>query len=414
MAVVLQSIWNQTYSKVEAFLKGTDSYDYKGVFYYNSSHLSKQTQWTHPKTGKMKKVTSDLPIGWEKRVEESSGKVIYFDTINQRETYIDPRLVFAAEEVPNNISEVRQRFDASSKALQILHGKDLNGKIAVITGANCGIGLETAKSLAFHGCEVIFACRNEQTTLQAIAEIEKERPKAAKKCRFVKLDLASLRSTKDFIENIRSNYARIDFLILNAGVFGLPHSLSEDGYETTFQVCHLSHFYIATSLIDCLDKNSRVLVLSSESHRFANLPSHGLTEELLSPPASKYWSMMAYNNVKLCNVLFARELAKRLQNTGVSVFALHPGNMVSTGLPRSWFLMRILFFFVRPFTKSLQQAAATTIYCATAEELSSLTGLYFNNCFICEPSQISQNDELCEELWNISEKMIEQKLKSYE
>lgn len=299
--------------------------------------------------------------------------------------------------------------------MQILHGKDLSGKVAVVTGANCGIGLETVRSLAYHGCTVYMACRNQTTALEAIKQIESERPKAIQKCKFLSLDLASLRSTRNFIETVKKEIPHIDFLILNAGVFGLPYIQTEDGLETTFQVSHLSHFYIATELIPLLDHTSRVIVVSSESHRFANFPTTGgLTLDILSPPEPKYWSMMAYNNAKLCNVLFAKMLAKKLRDKGISVFVLHPGNLVSTSLSRYWWVVRVLFFLVRPFTKSLQQAAATTIYCCVAEELTGLSGLYFNNCFVCEPSALAQNDELISSLWEISENLIKEKLMVYE
>lgn len=105
-------------------------------------------------------------------------------------------------------------------------------------------------------------------------------------------------------------FRRIDILILNAGVFALPYTTTEDSIEATFQICHLSHFYLTISLEKLLTHNSRVVVVSSESHRFSNLPKDNLTEKHLSPSQSKYWNMMAYNNVKLCNVLFAKELAR--------------------------------------------------------------------------------------------------------
>lgn len=101
-------------------------------------------------------------------------------------------------------------------------------------------------------------------------------------------------------------------LILNAAVFALPHTVTKDNLETTFQVCHLSHFYLATALESLLNHMSRVVVVSSESHRFANL-TVDLTEQALSPVPSKFWSYAAYNNVKLCNVLFARELGRVVQ-----------------------------------------------------------------------------------------------------
>lgn len=116
--------------------------------------------------------------------------------------------------------------------------------------------------------------------------------------------------------------------------------------------------------------------------------------------------MMVYNNTKLCNVLFARRLARTLQNQGISVFSLHPGNMISTNFARNWWLYRLLFFLVRPFTKSLQQAASTSVFCATALELNGTTGVYFNNCFRCEEGKMAQNDEMAAKLWRISCEMI--------
>lgn len=274
-----------------------------------NSHQSKSTQWTHPRTNKLKRVAGELPYGWEKKIEDDTKKIIFIDHENRRTTYTDPRLAFAMEEVPQNIGEVRQRFDASSTALQVLHGRDLTGKVAIITGANTGIGYETAKSLAQHGCTVVMACRNEEATQKAIERIRVEKSAAADKCIFIPLDLATIKSTHEFCTRIKANYEHIDYLILNAGVFALPFTTTPDGYETTFQICHLSHFYLTNALETLFNESSRVVIVSSESHRFARLPVD-LSEQLLSPPKQKYWSMTAYNNAKLCNVLFGRELAK--------------------------------------------------------------------------------------------------------
>ncbi|GAB0094053.1 WW domain-containing oxidoreductase [Sergentomyia squamirostris] len=374
------------------------------VYYVN--HHSKSTQWTHPRTGKIKKVAGELPMGWERKIEDNTGKVIFIDHNNKTTTYIDPRLAFAIEEVSPNIGEIRQRFDGSSTALQILHGRDLSGKMAIVTGCNAGIGYETAKSLAFHGCTVIMANRNEKATEEAIEKIGRERAHAARLLHFRPLDLCTLASCEQFSKMIKAEFKHIDYLILNAGVMGMPHTLTDDGLEITFQVNHLSHFHLTHLLNDLLDHTSRVVVLSSESHRFSNLKLEGLSEQSLSVSEAKYGSMMAYNNSKLCNVLFARELGKRWQNRGISVFACHPGNLVSTSLSRHWWLFRFFFALVRPFTKSLQQAASTTIYCAVAPELTGLTGVYLNNCFFCEPSQLSQNEEMSVKLWELSENMI--------
>lgn len=149
------------------------------------------------------------------------------------------------------------------------------------------------------------------------------------------------------------------------------------------------------------------LLLLVNTSRFANITRDNISPSKLSPDSSShYWDMMAYNNSKLCNVLFARQLAKNWQSLGISVFSLHPGNMVSTDLSRYWWLYRVLFLLVRPFTKSLQQAASTTVYCATATELTGVTGVYFNNCFRCEESEAAKNDELAKALWDISLEML--------
>lgn len=178
----------------------------------------------------MKKVSGDLPFGWEKKVEDD-GRIIFSNAEKNVQSFTDPRLAFAQEEQAGG--PVRQRFDASSNAFSILHGKDLTDRVALITGCSAGIGLETAKSMAFYGCEIIFACRNRKSASDAINSLNNER-KGLKLNLFI-VDLASLRSCKKFCEDVKLRYKHIDYLILNAGVFALPHTLTEDSIETTFQ-----------------------------------------------------------------------------------------------------------------------------------------------------------------------------------
>lgn len=201
------------------------------------------------------------------QIEEGTGQIIYIDRKNNKRTYIDPRLAFAVENIPQNINEIRQRFDANSTAFHVLHGQDLTGKVAVITGANCGIGFETARSLAYFGCRVLLACRSQTKAEEAIEKIRKERDSAGERCSFIPLDLCSMRSVKNAAELIKKEVSHIDMLILNAAVFALPYTETEDKLETTFQVCHLAHFYLCKLLEDCLDNKSRVVVVASESHR---------------------------------------------------------------------------------------------------------------------------------------------------
>lgn len=153
----------------------------------------------------------------------------------------------------------------------MLHGRDLSKHIALVTGANTGIGYETAYSLAKHGCTVILACRNLTAAEEAIERMKNEKPAAAEKCEAVHLDLCSLNSVLQAANYVRSKYAKLDILILNAGVFGLPFSRTADGFETTFQVNHLSQFFLTLLLKPLLKSGSRVVVVSSESHRYATL-----------------------------------------------------------------------------------------------------------------------------------------------
>lgn len=149
-----------------------------------------------------------------------------------------------------------------------MHGRDLSKHVALITGANTGIGYEVAYSLAKHGCTVILACRNLTAAESAIQKIKNEKPAAGEKCEAVHLDLCSLNSVLQAANYVKSKYTKLDMLILNAGVFGLPFSRTADGFETTFQVNHLSQFFLTLLLKPLLKSGSRVVVVSSESHRF--------------------------------------------------------------------------------------------------------------------------------------------------
>ncbi|CAI9734942.1 WW domain-containing oxidoreductase-like [Octopus vulgaris] len=353
---------------------------------------------------KKNKRTDYLPHGWEMKISED-GTVYYVDHINEKTTFTDPRLAFA-EEVVDTPNDFRQRFDGNSNGMQVLQGLDFTGKYAIVTGANCGIGFETARSLALHGAFVILACRNVESANEACQKILDERPIA--KVEVMPLDLASLKSVRYFSETYKCRKWPLHILILNAGVFGLPHVLTEDNIETVFQVNHLAHFYLTMLLKDVLisSKPARVVVVSSESHRFASLTTENMTEDELSPPQSHYSHMKAYNNSKLCNVLFSNELNRRLLPLGVATNALHPGNMMSSQLARNWWFYKLLFTFVRPFTKSMQQGCATTLYCAAVPELQGIGGMYFNNCCRCQPSEKSGDVKLIKKLWEISVKML--------
>ncbi|XP_010078484.1 PREDICTED: WW domain-containing oxidoreductase [Pterocles gutturalis] len=239
--------------------------------------------------------------------------------------------------------------------MEILQGRDLSGKVVIITGANSGIGFETAKSLALHGAYVILACRNASRGNDAVQRILVEWHKA--KVEAMTLDLASLQSVQHFAEAFKSKNMPLHILVCNAAVFGAPWCLTEDDLETTFQVNHLGHFYLVQLLEDVLRRSSpaRVVVVSSESHRFTDIKdsSGKLDFSLLSPSRKEYWAMLAYNRSKLCNILFSNELNRRLSPHGVTSNSVHPGNMIYSSIHRNWWVYTLLFTLARPFTKSM-------------------------------------------------------------
>ncbi|XP_055504818.1 WW domain-containing oxidoreductase isoform X1 [Leucoraja erinacea] len=385
----------------------------KDGWVYYANHVELKTQWDHPKTGKKKRVAGDLPYGWEQETDEK-GQVYFVDHINKRTTFLDPRLAFTIEETSDKPT-IRQRYDGNSAAMEILHGRDLSGKVVIVTGANSGIGYETARSLALHGAHVVLACRNRARAAEATQKILEEWHKA--KVEAMILDLASLQSVQQFAEAFKAKNLSLHVLICNAAAFGSPWQLTVDGLETTFQVNHLGHFYLVQLLQDVLRRSipARVIIVSSESHRFTDIKdSSGKVDfSLLSPAKKDYWAMLAYNRSKHCNILFSNELNRRLSPHGVTSNTLHPGNMMYSSLHRSWWLYTLLFALARPFTKSMQQGAATSIYCAVAPELEGLGGMYFNNCCRCLPSQSAQDEALASALWELSESVIRERIESH-
>lgn len=205
-----------------------------------------------------------MPDGWYEEKLPSNGTVTYVHEASGRRTYIDPRTSYPQQHVQK---VVPRRFKTLATASEIASKCDLADKVALITGANIGIGFETARVLALSGCHVYLACRSEQKALEAIEQIRNENAIAAERCEFLHLDLASLRSVRNCADQVKSRIPRIDILVLNAGIFMPSHTLSEDGIELTFQVCHLGHFYFTKLLDDLLDYRSRVVIVASHGHK---------------------------------------------------------------------------------------------------------------------------------------------------
>uniref|UniRef100_A0A8D0HDU8 NADP-retinol dehydrogenase n=1 Tax=Sphenodon punctatus TaxID=8508 RepID=A0A8D0HDU8_SPHPU len=246
----------------------------------------------------------------------------------------------------------------------------LNGKVVVITGANTGIGKETAKDLAQRGARVIIACRDMTKGEAAASEIRTQT--GNQQVIVKKLDLSDTKSIRAFAENFLKEEEELHILINNAGVMMCPYSKTADGFEMHFGVNHLGHFLLTFLLLESLKKSApaRIVNVSSLAHHGGRIRFHDLQGEKC------YNRSLAYCHSKLANILFTRELARRLQGTGVIVNALHPGT-VHSELVRHSFIMILLWKTMSFFLKTSREGAQTSVFCAVAEELESVSGKYF-------------------------------------
>ncbi len=198
----------------------------------------------------------------------------------------------------------------------------LKGKIALITGANSGIGYEAAREFARNRAEVIFASRNQAKAEAAIILIREEFPEA--QLLFIQLDLANLQSVRNFAEEFNSRYNRLDILLNNAGIMLVPYGKTEDGFEKTMGINHLGHFALTGLLIDSLRGNpgSRVVNISSNAHYGGEMDFSNFMYE----NGEKYTPMGAYSRSKLANLIFTYELQRRFKKNGIDALALaaHP------------------------------------------------------------------------------------------
>ncbi|XP_070577917.1 retinol dehydrogenase 13-like [Ptychodera flava] len=277
----------------------------------------------------------------------------------------------------------------------------LDGKTVIITGSNTGIGKETAKDLAARGARVILACRDLEKASKAAEEV-----KLSSKNENVvvkKLDLSSLQSVRDFAKEIQTEESRLDILINNAGVMACPHMKTQDGYELQLGVNHLGHFLLTNLLLDLLKKSSpsRIINVSSKAHENGKINFDDINSE------KGYSKFSAYSQSKLANVLFTRELSRKLEGTGVTVNSLHPG-VVKTELGRHFgklalFAMNVMAYIV---LKDPVDGAQTSIHCAVDEGLKDVTGLYFSDCVPKEPTLPAKSDEIAERLWKVSAELV--------
>ncbi|CAH1738342.1 unnamed protein product [Aphis gossypii] len=284
----------------------------------------------------------------------------------------------------------------------------LDGKTAIVTGANTGIGKVTARQFYTLGAKVILACRDVRKAEQAVSEIVAEvKGDGLGQLIVEELDLASFASIKRCAKSILQKEKQIHLLVNNAGVMTCPKGKTQDGFETQFGVNHLGHFLFTSLLLPRIRNSTpaRIINVSSMAHTRGSINFEDINSD------KNYSAIAAYSQSKLANVLFTKELARRLEGTGVHVYSLHPG-IVNTELPRTvdqvffpgmWLLGRIVLY---PFVKTPEQGAQTTLHCSIDEKAGEETGLYYSDCKAKEPSAIAKDPELAKKLWVKSMEMV--------
>ncbi|KAG5676985.1 hypothetical protein PVAND_006776 [Polypedilum vanderplanki] len=279
----------------------------------------------------------------------------------------------------------------------------IDGKIVIITGANTGIGKETAIDLAKRGGKIYIACRDEKRGEDALKEI-KERSDSDK-VHFMQLDLASLESVRKFSQRFHERENQLHILINNAGVMACPRMETKDGFELQIGTNHLGHFLLTHLLLDLLKSvsSSRIINVSSAAHKFGGVSK----KDFMSQKNYNRW--FAYGQSKLANILFTRELAKRLKDyPNLTVNSCHPG-AVNTELQRhmnkflwEYTLLPILgIFFKTPY-----EGAQTQIKLAVDPDLEGVTGKYFVDCKEAKTSKAAQNDDDAEWLYKKSIELV--------
>jgi NAD(P)-dependent dehydrogenase (short-subunit alcohol dehydrogenase family) len=272
----------------------------------------------------------------------------------------------------------------------------MTGKICVITGATSGIGLVTADALAAKGARLILVGRNPVRGEAALARLKARTPSATADIHYA--DLSSLAALGKLAAAFKS-LPRIDVLINNAGAIFWRRESTADGLERTFALNHMNYFVLTNLLLDRLVQSApaRIINVASEAHRGARLDFDDLQS------ARDYRGWTAYRRSKLCNILFTRELARRLQGTGVTANCLHPGFVASRFGDDNRGLFRVgLRLAKRLFAIAPEAGAQTPVFLASAPEVARNTGLYYDKRAPKTPSAEAQDDGAGSRLWRES------------
>jgi NAD(P)-dependent dehydrogenase (short-subunit alcohol dehydrogenase family) len=273
----------------------------------------------------------------------------------------------------------------------------MQDKVIVVTGGTSGIGQVAAETLAGQGARIVLIARDPARAAKTMAKLRAAGPQAEHSSHLA--DLSSIVQTRSVGEQIAANEPRIDVLINNAGAVFSHRQLTAEGLEMTFATNHMAYFVLTQALLERLTMTTgaRIVNTSSSAHVSGKLNF----EDLQSVQA--YSATRAYATSKLCNVLFTRELARRLAGTGVTANCLHPGFVASGFGSQSGGLIQFIAPVAKLFAVTPEQGAQTIIYLATSPQVAGTTGLYFHKCKPVDTSPAAQDKDAAMQLWAASE-----------
>ena len=271
----------------------------------------------------------------------------------------------------------------------------MQGKTVVMTGATSGIGEVAAIRLAEQGARIVFTAREKSRADDTMAALRKANPSAEHAVHMA--DLSTLAEMKR-VAGVLAREPQIDVLVNNAGALFNKRQETADGLEMTFALNHMAYFTVTNLLLGKLKPGSRIVSVASNAHRGAKLDFDDLQSR------KGYIGFPVYARSKLCNILFNRELARRITGSGITANALHPGFVATRFGDNSGGLMRTVLKVAKPIGAiSPEEGAKTIIWLASSPEVADVTGEYFYECKLNTPTAEARNDEDARKLWEISE-----------
>jgi NAD(P)-dependent dehydrogenase (short-subunit alcohol dehydrogenase family) len=286
-----------------------------------------------------------------------------------------------------NILEITP-FGATSTTDDVLSGVNLKGKRILVTGVSAGLGVETARSLAAHGAQVVGTARDLSKADGATTQVRKDAAAHGGSFELVELDLASLKSVRACADRLLAKGELFDVIIANAGVMATPLGHTADGFETQFGTNHLGHFVLINRIASLIRDGGRLINLSSAGHRFANVDLDDPNFE-----RTPYEPFVAYGRSKTANILFALAFDRRHRSRGIRAAAVHPGG-IRTELGRYMDPSRLEKMFEqmnqqlaaegKPLFqwKTIPQGAATSVWAGVVASADEIGGCYCENCHV--------------------------------